>query len=308
MKKIQLFLLSILLVTFHERSFAQCSTSSTPFNDCYYGDAIDAFTLNSIANTGSNNSCGTGYISFSTPVYSLNIGQSYSFSATVGGTWGYNQGFAIWIDLNNNSQYESSEMLYTAPSASTSHSSSITIPSSATAGNNIRMRVRCAYNYVISGNEACASYIGDYGETEDYFVNLIAPCPTPTITTQPQNRLTCEGNTATFSLAATSAASYQWQVNAGSGWSNVSGTVYSGGTTNSLTISGMTTTYNGFQYRCVVTGNCSNSITSNAVTLTVNPGAAIVSHTPDRTICEGAVTSLDVNAVGTISRDRKSVV
>jgi len=297
MKKFQLIVFSLLLLTASVKVYGQCSTTTQPTNNCSSGDVINSFTLNSIPSTGSNNTCTNGYISFSTPVWTLTIGQSYTFSATVGsGSWP--EGFAIWIDLNNNSMYDLNEEVYASTSWSTSHSGSFTIPTTATAANNVRMRLRCAYYTTISSSQACTNSIGSYGETEDYYVNLVAACPTPVISAQPQNRLSCETASTTFSVTASNASTYQWQVNTGSAWANVSGSVYSGATTNTLALTNLTLNYNNYQYRCIVTGSCNNPVTSNAATLTVNPGVAIISQTISDSICEGANTSVSVTANG----------
>ncbi|WP_276134914.1 GEVED domain-containing protein [Polluticoccus soli] len=297
MKKITLFAL-LLLSTQAYRSQAQCSTSSTPGSYCGSGDAIDAFSLAGVPTTG-NSGCSnsSGYIFFNAPVRTLTIGQTYPWTATVGGS-SWTEGFAIWIDLNNNGQFESTEQLASTPAAY-SHSGTITIPSTATPGTNIKMRTRCQYATQMLATDACTTL--SWGETEDYNVTLASACPLPTVSAQPQNRTTCEGQNVQFSVTATSAASYQWQVNPGTGWSNVAGANYSGATANTLAITNVTIAFNTRQYRCIVTGNCSNPVTSAVATLTVNAGPSITSQTLADTICHNAITSLNVNTAGTIS-------
>src|ERR1700742_4325300 len=92
----------ILLLFVSSAIHAQCSTSTAPVEDCTYGDQINTFMLNSIPAIG-NAGCGSnGYNSFSSPVWTLQIGNSYNYSATVGSGI-YLEAFAIWIDFNNNS-------------------------------------------------------------------------------------------------------------------------------------------------------------------------------------------------------------
>jgi hypothetical protein len=94
-------------------------------------------------------------------------------------------------------------------------------------------------------------------------------------------------STATFSVTATSpdsgALGYQWQVNTGSSWENVS--TGTGGTTNTYTTATLAITASGYQYRVNVTntknGAISTALTSNAVALTVNA------------ISQGATIALD---------------
>jgi hypothetical protein len=295
-----LFLLMLFGLTEHSNSFAQCSVSTTPTNYCGSGDAIDAFTLNSIASTGNSGCASSGYAFYSTPVRSLTIGQTYSFSASMASFW--NNGFAIWIDLNGNGFYESSEQLYQSSSPSTSHSGNITIPSTATAGTNVRMRTMCAYNTTILASEACSSNLGSgYGETEDYYVNLVSSCPV-TITTQPVDSTICSGNNATFNIVATNTNTYQWQVstNGGSSWSNVSnGGVYGGATTNTLSITAAPFSMNNYQYRCVCTNTSSScSVNSNAGKLIMNETPAILSTTPGFACAGGAGSVSATGPVG----------
>jgi hypothetical protein len=69
-----------------------------------------------------------------------------------------------------------------------------------------------------------------------------------------------------------SSATYQWQLstNGGSTWANITnGANYSGATTNELTVSNYSTTWNGYQYRAVIT-NFGDTSTSNPATLTVS--------------------------------------
>ncbi|SDV99783.1 Por secretion system C-terminal sorting domain-containing protein [Flavobacterium degerlachei] len=99
----------------------------------------------------------------------------------------------------------------------------------------------------------------------------ISTCTVPTITSNPTNRSVCSGNNTTFSIAATGATSYQWQVNTGSGFANISnGGVYSNATTSSLAITGATAGMNGYLYRCVASSGTSTCFTnSNSGTLNV---------------------------------------
>ncbi len=94
----------------------------------------------------------------------------------------------------------------------------------------------------------------------------------PAITGQPSNAGICAGGTATFSVTATGATSYQWQENTGSSLVNITnGGIYSGATGATLTITGATAAMNGYTYRVNVTGT--STVTSNAATLTVtSPG------------------------------------
>jgi hypothetical protein len=123
----------------------------------------------------------------------------------------------------------------------------------------------------------------------------------PAIGTHPSNVTLCAGATATFSVAATGAGlTYQWQENTGSGFVNmVNTTAYFNVTTPTLSIVPAAASMNNYQYRCVVSGTCSPSVTSNAATLTVNTAPAITTQPAATIICSGANTSYSVTATGT---------
>jgi hypothetical protein len=91
-------------------------------------------------------------------------------------------------------------------------------------------------------------------------------CPA-TVSTHPTNTTICAASSTTFSISASgSNLTYQWQVNTGSGFANITnGGVYSGGTTATLTLTAVPAFQNGYTYQCVV-NDCR---TSNSATLTV---------------------------------------
>lgn len=74
---------------------------------------------------------------------------------------------------------------------------------------------------------------------------------------KPANITPCAGGNVTLP-SNMSGSSYQWQVNSGSGFSNIAnGGVYSGATTPTLQITGAPSSLYGYQYRCLVDGNYS---------------------------------------------------
>ncbi|WP_037299797.1 BspA family leucine-rich repeat surface protein [Runella limosa] len=116
--------------------------------------------------------------------------------------------------------------------------------------------------------------------------------PVPVITANPNSVTTCAGTAATFSITATGATSYQWQIstNAGVNWNNLSNTSpYSNVTASTLTISDVTG-LNNRRYRCVAT-NSGGSAESNSATLTVSSSTS----TPTGTITWQGAVSTDWN-------------
>ncbi len=93
----------------------------------------------------------------------------------------------------------------------------------------------------------------------------------PSISSHPANANVSVGSNATFTLTASGGGlTYQWQEDQGGGFVNISdGGIYSGCTTNTLTLSGVTLPMDTWEYQCIVTGACSPSITSNPGILSV---------------------------------------
>lgn len=77
----------------------------------------------------------------------------------------------------------------------------------------------------------------------------LSPGIPPTITDQPDPVTIEEDNTATFSVTATNATSYQWQLDTGSGFANINGATSANYTTPVRAVAN-----NGDEYRCRVTG------------------------------------------------------
>lgn len=85
------------------------------------------------------------------------------------------------------------------------------------------------------------------------------PVAEPTISAQPANLTVNSGQSATFTVTATGATSYQWQNN---------GTTIAGATSASYTVASATSANNGGSYSVVVS-NAGGSVTSAAATLRV---------------------------------------
>lgn len=124
----------------------------------------------------------------------------------------------------------------------------------------------------------------------------VQPGAGPAITTQPQSTSACATTVANFSVVATNALAYQWQVstNGGSTFTNVA----TGGTSANYSVAGITTALNNNQYRVLVTGQCGVT-TSNAATLTVQTAPAITTAPQSATLCLNSPVTFTVAATGT---------
>lgn len=99
----------------------------------------------------------------------------------------------------------------------------------------------------------------------------------PSVTSQPTDKTQCVGANTTFSATATGTGlTYQWQVNTGSGFANLTNVApYSNVTTAIMTITGITAGMNGYQYQCIVSGSSPcPSTTSNFASLIITGAGA----------------------------------
>src|SRR6266498_5406799 len=109
------------------------------------------------------------------------------------------------------------------------------------------------------------------------------------------NQSTCAGTNATFTVSTThtgsGAISYQWQLNHGTGYNNVSGA-----TSSSYTVMAPTAATNGDLYRCMLTiGSCS-AVASSAGTLNVDSISGTVAN---QSTCAGTNATFTVSATYT---------
>ncbi len=154
------------------------------------------------------------------------------------------------------------------------------------------------YRCVVNGAATCAA--------SNSTAAILTVNTAPSITTQPAAATTlCVGNNVTYTVAANGTApTYQWEISttgAGGPWTPiVNGGVYSGATTASLTITGVTAGMSGSLYRCIISGTCAPAATSNNAALTVNTPVSITTQPVVTTnICATGSTSFTVAATGT---------
>ena len=153
---------------------------------------------------------------------------------------------------------------------------------------------------------APTTYDDDYGDFYQCKLNAVGASEvisssarlfvqrTINITSQPTNVTGAVGGTVSFGVAANTSdndagdITFQWQVSItnGSTWSDVSeGT---GGTTSTYTTPTLTTAYDGYQYRCLLSAAGATTTPSNSATLQVETVTVVVSSQPsDATVDEG---------------------
>lgn len=201
-------------------------------------------------------------------------GLSYQWQVNTGGCAG-----PTWTNIANGAPYSGAT------------TATLTITGATTALNSY------GYRAVVTGSCAPTTATSNC-------VALVVNTPV-SITTQPSTSIICAGSNATFTLvAAGTTPTYQWQesTNGGATWTNITnGGIYSGATTASLTLTGVTAVMNNYLYRSVVSGatSCTALNSANAA-LTVNTAPAISAQpTAATTLCAGSNTSYTVTAGGT---------
>lgn len=277
-------------------SFLSCYCVAGNSSGCVFNDVINNVTFGTLNNT-TGCTATPAYTDYGTSVAAPNIsiGSTTPISVTVGA--GGTERVACWIDYNQNGVFETTEFTSIGSGNGSVVTNSVVVPATATAGLT-KMRVRVRWSTTILNTDPCTTFT--YGETEDYNVNLV--CTAPSFTTHPVSSTLCAGSNLTLTAAATgSGLTYQWQVNTGTGFTNVTnGGVYSGATTGSLLLTLPPSTFNGYQYRCIAAVSCSTiTATSNIATLSVGAPTAVLSMTPNTTACNGTPAVFTVNAGGT---------
>ncbi len=138
---------------------------------CDQDDGLRNFTLNNVP-LSTNSGCSvSGYGQFTATTATVSAGQTYTFSAVMLGK-SFEEGLAIWADLNRNDTFEPGEMLFRAPDLVTdSIRASLTIPAG-TAPGTLALRVMVVYSTLTF--EPCGYY--SYGEAEDYTLTVAPAC------------------------------------------------------------------------------------------------------------------------------------
>jgi PKD repeat protein len=134
-----------------------------------YGDYITLVQLGTI-NNATGASASPYYTYYSSLSTDLTPGNSYTITLSPG-TYSSGNYIGVWIDFNQNGNWDANEKLGLISIAPTPATGTInfTVPLTAVAGTT-RMRVREVWNN--SAFDPCSSY--GYGETEDYNVNILS--------------------------------------------------------------------------------------------------------------------------------------
>ncbi len=263
-------------------------------SDCTDDDVITRVRISTLDNSSACSPGGYGNYTNTLPAPVVYSGAANPITVNVPTSW--TEQVAVWIDYNQNGQFETSEFTNLGSNVGNGGilNGNINIPAGLPSITT-RMRVRVRFSTAWTSGQACTGVT--FGETEDYNVTL-TPCIPVRITSSPASSVTttCGGN-ASFTVASSGTLpvyGWEWRPNSASAWQMVTnGGVYSGATTSTLTLTNVPDSYNSYQYRALVTGGCSAVDFSGVSFLTVNPIQPVVSPA-SASICIGTVQQLSL--------------
>jgi hypothetical protein len=199
------------LVVVDMNSFINCYCQPIMFasNPCSWIDAITttgaAVDIATAVNAGFG---GTGNSFYPSTGLSVSAGNSFNLNVQAAGTCNMAY-FSVWIDLNQNGIFESSElMVNNISTGNTATTFSIAVPGSALSGTT-RMRVIDWANGAAPG--PCDNLSGWYGETEDYLINIIPLPATPMAPSEVGVPNCITGGTLSSNGAAPAGETWYWQ-------------------------------------------------------------------------------------------------
>jgi hypothetical protein len=164
--------------TFNDVADGNCGCAGTEYCSLQGNNGTEEYIGRFQLGTIDNSSLGgtIGYSDFSN--ISTDLSPGFTYTAEVTTVWNgqvYNEGYSVWIDYNQDGDFDDAgEQVWTQSITQDSPvSGSFTIPPGASLGNT-RLRVAMSYNVIAT---SCGDFF--YGEVEDYSVNLLPEnCPT----------------------------------------------------------------------------------------------------------------------------------
>lgn len=144
-------------------------------NTCASNDYVDEVTFANIFNnvTGCDAAGTYNYYNYS-GIFSTDVDAGSSYNLTVG-VGGFNEYMGAWFDWNQDGDFQDAGEFFdlgVCPSNSTI-TQSITIPANAALGFTL-MRIMANYSTVLTQGSLCSGQ--NYGEVEDYGINVLASC------------------------------------------------------------------------------------------------------------------------------------
>ncbi len=139
--------------------------------NCQWGDEIDDFSIADFEHLGTGCNSENGQAAdYTDMTINLERNNDYTFTVTNNNA-GWNH-FAVWIDYNNDGEFNNTnEFIYTTEDLiPASFSDNLNIKETAPLGEHrVRLRLKSSQPSM-TGDDACTSY--NFGETHDYIVNI----------------------------------------------------------------------------------------------------------------------------------------
>ncbi|PZU90773.1 MAG: propanediol utilization protein [Chryseobacterium sp.] len=150
-------------LTFSTKGIEYCTAGAT-------STSFEKISNVTFANITNNSTSTAGYEDFTTVVANVSAGQGYNFSASFSGTSYSSDQVLVWIDLNQDGDFEDAgELVLTSGIKLSPWTGTITIPATAAIGKT-RMRVRLHDSSLGPNSAPCGT--STYGQVEDYSVNI----------------------------------------------------------------------------------------------------------------------------------------
>ncbi|MCK9616834.1 MAG: GEVED domain-containing protein [Lentimicrobiaceae bacterium] len=173
MKRLYIFLWLCAFIFFFKEIKAQPSYCIPAMSTGCASDYISSFAFGTMQNNTSGcNGNINGYINYPITSFTSTVikGESISFNMSSGPT--YQQYFAMWIDYNNDGDFDDSgEFIYSSATKGSYFSGSTTIPEQNGISGERRLRIRCNWDLNLSASNSCTA--ATYGETEDYTITIL---------------------------------------------------------------------------------------------------------------------------------------
>jgi len=158
------------------------------------GEFINNVTFNTIANTSGQDP--NGYGDYTSQVTNLNLSTTHLINISINTAGSFTDHCWVYIDWNQNYDFNDAGEAYDLGDLTNSTTSSlatgITVPAGALLGNT-RMRVNTEWNQ--NPGPCDADHTSEWGETEDYTLNILPLLPSITWTSQPVNTtISCDAS------------------------------------------------------------------------------------------------------------------
>ncbi|MEI7596957.1 MAG: choice-of-anchor tandem repeat GloVer-containing protein, partial [Bacteroidota bacterium] len=113
-----------------------------------------------------------------------------------------------------------------------------------------------SFDLIEQNNSNIFSFLLENG-ANPYYTQLVETCKFPSISAISTDTLVCNGSGLNLHIIADGNISYKWQVNTGSGFTNINdNSIYQETSKDSLHILSTTSQMNLYQYRCIISSSC----------------------------------------------------